>query len=275
MSRYEVLAVRYATNPRVGHENFLFRDAGVEDLHDVPMPIDYFVWVLRSSERTVLVDTGFTEAAARARGRTLLIDPVRALRLMGIVPETIADVILTHLHYDHAGNLSAFPNARFHLQDGEMAFATGRCMCHQRMRAPFDVEDVVTMVRRVHDGRVVFTDGDADLFPGISVHRVPGHTDGLQCVRVSTDRGDVVLASDAAHLYANMDRANPYPIISHLGQAFESWRRLHALAASPDHVIPGHDPEVLRLYPHMPVPGVEVAGLHLPPVARRRDPTRP
>ena len=58
-------------------------------------------------------------------------------------PASIRDVVITHLHYDHAGNLNLFPNARFHLQDREMQFATGRHMCMGCMRGAFDVEDVV------------------------------------------------------------------------------------------------------------------------------------
>ncbi len=61
--------------------------------------------------------------------------------------DTIRDVIITHLHYDHAGNLDRFPNARFHLQDREMSYATGRCMCNGMLRHPFSVEHVTTMVQ--------------------------------------------------------------------------------------------------------------------------------
>jgi glyoxylase-like metal-dependent hydrolase (beta-lactamase superfamily II) len=267
MAPYEILAVRYATHDRRGAENFLFPDDLGSDLHDVSMPLDYFVWVVRSPERVLLVDTGFDRPAAERRGRKLLVHPADALRALGHAPEEIRDVVITHLHYDHAGNLAAFPNARFHVQDSEMAFATGRCMCHPRMRFPFDVEDVVSMVRRLFEGRVVFTEGDAELFPGISVHRVPGHTNGLQCVRVATERGPVVLASDATHLYANIELNNPFPIITNLPQSFESWRRLAELACSAERVIPGHDPAVLRLYPRMPLQDLDVAQLHLGPLA--------
>jgi glyoxylase-like metal-dependent hydrolase (beta-lactamase superfamily II) len=107
-----------------------------------------------------------------------------------------------------------------------MAFATGRCMCHPRLRYPFDVEDVVTMVRRVYAGRVNFIDGDEEIAPGISLHHVPGHTRGLQCVRVETARGPVVLASDALHFYANMERQNPFPIVVDIAAMMESWSKL-------------------------------------------------
>ncbi|MFT3801163.1 MAG: N-acyl homoserine lactonase family protein [Burkholderiaceae bacterium] len=236
----------------------------MSDPHDDAADLDYYVWLIRGPAATILVDTGFNEAAARERQRTLLIDPVEALRRFGAPPESIGDVVITHLHYDHAGNLDRFPNARFHLQDREMAFATGRCMCHGVLRHPFSVEDVTSMVRHVYGDRVVFSDGDDEIAPGITVHRVGGHTDGLQVVRVSTKRGHVVLASDAAHYYANMRQKNPFPILYNLGDMFEGWDKVARLAGHPDRVIPGHDPLVRALYPQ--VGGdVDAVALHEPP----------
>ena len=124
-------------------------------------------------------------------------------------PTTISDIIVTHLHYDHAGNLDRFPNARFHLQDREMSYATGRCMCNGMLRHPFSVEHVTLMVRHVYGERVTFHSGDGEIAPGVTVHRVGGHSDGLQVVRVETARGPVVLASDAAHYYAQPAEAQP------------------------------------------------------------------
>lgn len=269
MSDYEVFAIHYATHPRIRADNVLFRDPGIPDeIHDALLPLEYFIWVVRNAERTIVVDTGFDHPAAQARGRTLLRHPVDALRGMGIDPSSVRDVVITHLHYDHAGNLGAFPNAVFHLQDDEMAFATGRCMCHPRLRFPFDVEDIVTMVRRVYDGRVRFHDGDAEIHPGVSLHLVPGHTRGLQCVRVATARGNVVLASDASHLYLNMEEENPYPIVVDLAAMMESWRRLRELADSEDHIVPGHDGLVMTRYPGERIGSVEVTALHAAPLRR-------
>ena len=92
-----------------------------------------------------------------------------------------------------------------------MAYATGRCMCHQHLRIPFEEEDVVAMVRKVFAGRVTFHDGASEIAPGITVHKIGGHSKGLQCVRVKTKRGTVVLASDTAHLYAHIERGPRVP----------------------------------------------------------------
>jgi glyoxylase-like metal-dependent hydrolase (beta-lactamase superfamily II) len=262
MSPYEIIALRYARHDRPASENFLYPATAGEDPHDYPMPIDYFVWVIRNRDRTLVVDTGFDRPAAEARGRKLLTHPVEGLRALGVDSAAVRDVVITHLHYDHAGNLGAFPNARLHLQDSEMAFATGRCMCHPRLRYPFDVENVVTMVRRVYAGRVNFIDGDAEIAPGISLHHVPGHTRGLQCVRVETARGPVVLASDALHFYANIERQNPFPIVVDIAAMMESWKKLALLAGDERRIVPGHDPLVMARYPRLPVDGVEAVMLH-------------
>jgi glyoxylase-like metal-dependent hydrolase (beta-lactamase superfamily II) len=105
------------------------------------------------------------------------------------------------------------------------------------------------MVRRAYGGRVAFHDGDDELAPGISVHFVGGHTMGLQMVRVWTKRGWVVLASDASHLYANMEQERPFPIVYNVADMLAGYKRAYALAASRRHVIPGHDPLVLKRYP--------------------------
>ena len=121
----------------------------------------------------------------RLRGRKLTLNPVDALAGFGVKADSIKDVIVTHLHYDHAGNLDRFPNARFHLQDREMSYATGRCMCNGMLRHPFSVEHVTLMVRHVYGERVTFHSGDGEIAPGVTVHRVGGHSDGLQVVRVA------------------------------------------------------------------------------------------
>src|SRR5437762_14311315 len=102
------------------------------------------------------------------------------------------------------------------------------------------------MVRRVYAGRVQFHDGDAELFAGISLHLIGGHTMGLQVVRVSPRRGWVVLASDASHFYANMEQPRPFPIVWSLADMGAGSDRLRSLAASPGHIIPGPDPPALE-----------------------------
>ena len=241
---YEVYAIKYAHYTRRASENFLGGDP-----HDGPMPLDYFVWLVRGGGRDIVVDAGFSAAMAAKRQRQHLRCPTDGLRLLHCEARAVKDVVVTHLHYDHVGNFDLFPAATFHLQDREMRYATGRHMCHDPFRGAYEVEDVVGMVRQVYGGRVCFHDGDAEIAPGVSLHLIGGHTMGMQSVRVATRRGWLVLASDASHFYANMEQTRPFPIVFSVGDMVEGYRRLRELADSPAHIIPGHDPLVLERYP--------------------------
>jgi len=242
---YEVYAIKYAHHDRLPELNFI----DTTDFHETNMPLDYYVWAAVSPERTFVIDTGFSAETAERRGRDLIRCPADALSLVGVDAATAKDVIITHLHYDHVGNFDLFPAATYHLQDREMNYATGRNMGHHVFNHAYDIEDVVGMVREVYKGRVTFHDGDAELAPGFSVHHIGGHTDGIMSVRVHTKRGWVVLASDASHLYANMGTTNPFPIVYNVGEMVRGFRKLRELADSPDHIVPGHDPKVLDIYP--------------------------
>jgi glyoxylase-like metal-dependent hydrolase (beta-lactamase superfamily II) len=241
---WEVHAIKYAQLMRRSPDNFIGGDP-----HDTEMPLFYYVWTVSNGSRSILVDTGFGEAMAKKRGRRIVTPVADGLRALGIEPERVEDVVVTHLHYDHAGNLPLFPRARFHLQDSEMAFATGRCMCHGVMRHAYEADDVAQMVRCVFDQRVEFHDGAAEVAPGVELHRIGGHTRGLQAVRVRTRRGWVVLASDASHFYAHMEQDRVFPVVDNVGDLLEGYRTLRRLAASPRHIVPGHDPLVMDLYP--------------------------
>jgi glyoxylase-like metal-dependent hydrolase (beta-lactamase superfamily II) len=248
---YEVYAVKYGHHDRPASENFLGGDP-----HDGPMPLDYFVWAIVGAGRTFVVDTGFDKAIGEKRQREILRTPADGLKLIGIDADRVEDVVITHMHYDHAGNHAMFPRAAYHLQDREMAYCTGRCMCHGAMRMPFEADDVAAMVKRVFEGRVRFHDGSDELAPGVSVHRIGGHTIGLQAVRVRTRRGWVVLASDATHFYANMNEGRPFPILYNVGDMLEGYETMRRLASSRHHIVPGHDPLVLDRYPAAQ-PGLE------------------
>jgi glyoxylase-like metal-dependent hydrolase (beta-lactamase superfamily II) len=257
---YEIYALRYATMPRTPQMNYLSPDPHETAAQD----LDYFVWLIRGGGRDILVDTGFNAAEAQLRGRKLTLNPVEALARFGVAAGDIGDIVVTHLHYDHAGNLDLFPNARFHLQDREMSFATGRCMCFGSLRHPFSVEHVTLMVRHVFSERVTFHAGEGEVAPGVTLHRVGGHSDGLQVVRVETARGPVVLASDAAHYFGNLHRRSPFPIVYNIGDMCVGWETVERLASHPDRIIPGHDPIVSEIYPRAS-DKVDAFALHLPP----------
>ena len=245
---FAVYAIRYATVERQPGENFIGGAPG-GDAHEGSMPMDYFVWVAISNDRTWVIDTGFNRRAADRRKRQFLRCPTEGLQLLGVDAQTVEDVIITHLHYDHIGNFDLFPRARFHLQDSEMAYATGRHMANRFFSGAYEEDEVVAMVRNVYSGRVCFHDGDVLLDDNISLHHVGGHTLGLQVVRVWTESGWLVLASDASHYRANMDSNRPFPIVADVTEMVQGWQKVRELADSERLIIPGHDPRVMQEYP--------------------------
>lgn len=249
---WEVHALKYADRAaRTRADSFLF-DADPA----APHAMDYFVWVLRRANRTILVDTGYDAAEGAARGRPVRADAVEVLAPLGIAPEAVETIIVTHLHYDHAGGLHLFPNATLHLQAAEMAYATGPCMCHDVLRAPYTGAHVCEAVRRLYSGRVVFHDGDSLVADGVTVHRIGGHSRGLQAVRVLTAAGWLCLASDAAHFYENLETRKPFPIVVDVEEMLRGFATLERLASRPGLVIPGHDPLVRARFPEDIAPGI-------------------
>lgn len=246
MSEWEVYAVKYADrNARTRTHSFIF-----DDNHDAPHAMDYFMWLLRRGNRNILVDTGYDEKEAASRDRPIRMNPVAALAPLGLKPEDINELIVTHLHYDHAGGLALFPNAHLHMQAAEMAFATGPCMCHDTLKMPFTADHICEAVQRLYAGKLTFHEGDVEIAEGLSLHCIGGHSRGLQAVRVFTKAGWMVLASDAAHYYENFWLKKPFPIVVDLQNMLDGFGKLESLASKKELVVPGHDPLVRNLFPN-------------------------
>lgn len=254
---YEVFAIRYATRDAMRSDHFIGGDP-----HDGPMPMDYYVWLIRGAGRTIVVDVGFTAETAAKRGRTFLRCPIEVLSRLGVDVAAVKDVVITHLHYDHVGNFHRFPAAEFHLQEPDLHYAVGRHMRYRQLGRSFEVEDVVGIVRLNYARRVRLYNGPAQLAAGITLHPAPGHSAGLQFVRVNTARGPVVLASDTTHFYENMETERSFTTVFHVGDTLESFERLIAAAPSQAHIVPGHDPLVMRRYPP-PSPDLEGIAVRL------------
>ena len=244
---YRVFAVKYATRDAKRIDHFFFKENVVNP--DASMPMDYFVWVVQNDSRTLLVDTGFGPAAAQRRARTHLRQPAEGVKLLGVDPAAVEDVVITHMHYDHAGTVSDFPKARLHLQERELRWVTSSEMFERGARGSFEVDDVVNVVRGLYDERVILHEGDWEIAPGLTVHRLPGHTPGIQVVRVNTERGWVVLASDTTHYYENMETGEPFATTYDASMVREAFASLKKLAETEKHIVPGHDPLVVQRYP--------------------------
>jgi glyoxylase-like metal-dependent hydrolase (beta-lactamase superfamily II) len=235
---YTIYAVQYAHRKTNSTELFY------GDYHNTPMAMDYFVWALTNGTQTVIVDLGFTAEVGTRRGRQFLRCPSQGLAEIGIDCASVEHVIVSHFHYDHVGNYALFPNATFYVQDDEMQFYTGRHVRQPAFRHSIEVDDIVAMVRYNYEGRLTFIDGEAEILPGISVHKVGGHTAGIQIVSVQTRHGRAVVASDASHYYHNIEKNVPFMVLHDLPRMYQAFDRIRALADKPELIIPGHDPLV-------------------------------
>ncbi|MGW4033432.1 N-acyl homoserine lactonase family protein [Streptomyces sp. NPDC004838] len=243
---WEITALRFARLSRHHRDALLMCP---EPLAGRPLEMDYSLWVLRRGDETVVVDTGYSPELAARRGRTFLHDPMALLRQVGVDPAAVTDVVLTHLHYDHAGNLDHFPAARLHLHERELGPATGWHAHEPAVSFAYEPDHVAAVGRARHEGRLRLLEGDTPLRDGIQLIHLPGHTPGHMAVRVLTRRGWVLLTGDAVHVHANLKQRRPYPLYTSLEDTFRDYDKITALSESPDHVIPGHDASVIERFP--------------------------
>ncbi|MBU6529851.1 N-acyl homoserine lactonase family protein [Streptomyces mayonensis] len=244
---WEVLAVRFATRQTVASQVYL--NYHVYGEPDRPIGMDYFFWVLRRPGRTVLVDTGFTPAVGERRGRTMTCPVPDALSRLGIDPADIDQLVITHAHYDHTGNVSLFPHAEILITARELDFWTGPYA--ERVQFGHSVErpDIAALAEADREGRVTRLAGRHRLAPGIELLEVGGHTPGQLVALVRTAGGTVVLASDAVHYYEELELGRPFLVVADLEAMYRGFDDLARIAAEPDTVLlPGHDPLVLERF---------------------------
>jgi glyoxylase-like metal-dependent hydrolase (beta-lactamase superfamily II) len=239
---YEVYALKYGERDTTACQ-FFYREAS-----HAPITLDYFVWLILGGPHPVLVDTGFLDDDAQARGIRNYVSPASVVERAGVKAGDVPMSLITHLHYDHWAGHSLFPGAEFWIQREEVAFWTGPYGRTPAFRGSANVNALAGLVTLNYGNRVRIVDGDHEVLPGIRVHRVGGHTAGLQIVTVKTARGTVVLTSDASHFYRNVETRQPVQIITNLPEMLEAFETIHALAGAEKLIVAGHDPDVARRF---------------------------
>ena len=241
---YQIYALKYAERQADLSTFMLTAEPGRETI-----TIDYFVWLLQGGSEPIVVDTGFTPQMAEARKRKYHASPADQLRRLGVDAKAVKKVLITHLHWDHFGGFGYFPNATFYLQTKEYQYWTGPLLRFKAAQRSIEPQDMAELVRLNLQGRIRFVDGSEEVVPGISLHYVGGHTAGTQVVRVNTAKGSAVIASDASHLFRNVEENTPVSIITNLPEMFTAFDTIRGLASGPNLWLPGHDPQVLHRFP--------------------------
>src|SRR5438046_2340301 len=116
---YEVYALKYGERDTTACQ-FFYREAS-----HAPITLHYYVWLILGGPHPILVDTGFLDDDARARGIRNYVSPAAMVERAGVKPGEVPVALITHLHYDHWAGHSLFPSAEYWIQGDEVAFWTG------------------------------------------------------------------------------------------------------------------------------------------------------
>lgn len=230
---------------------------------DSPLQMDYFVWFIRNGDHTIMVDTGYSAEGARVRNREVLIDFPTLLERVGVKPEDISLVIVSHAHYDHIGNLNALPHARFLISKLEVDFWNGPNAEKPLFEHSVENDEIAYLNSLIASGRVDFFSGSHRPAPGIEVIEVGGHTPGQSIVLVQTSDGPVLLTSDAMHYYEELESDRPFTSVTDVVGMYDAFHTIRDLVTSgrAQHLVSGHDPGTLQRF--TPVPGLEGVAAHI------------
>ncbi|MFC2066020.1 N-acyl homoserine lactonase family protein [Chloroflexota bacterium] len=217
--------------------------AGVEP----KIQIGYYMWCIKGDETTILIDTGLNDEHIKERNIYNVRYAQDQLKKIDVDPANIKTVIITHLHTDHFSSYQLYPDATFYIQKKEIEFFAGPAARFPQIKRI--AGDMAEVMRLAYEKRVRYIDGDEQLFPGIRVALVGGHTPGSQVVVVTTHRGEVVICGDAIDLSRNLEEEVAALSVLDTVESLLSMDKIRALASSPELIIPGHDALTMKRFP--------------------------
>jgi glyoxylase-like metal-dependent hydrolase (beta-lactamase superfamily II) len=251
---YEVYAISYGVIPDFPVSGLV---AGAD--RSRKLDIQMMVWLLKGPNgANILVDSGFYRDKFFKQWKVKdFIKPSEALAKVGLKPEDITDLIITHMHWDHADGMDLFPKARVWLQQEEYSYYTGEAWQPNGNHGGVDQDDVMALVKLNTEGRVRLVRGDdQEVAGGIKVYTGGRHTYASQYVGVNTKVGTIVIASDNCYLYENLDKHAPVAQTWDAASNLKAQDRMKQLASNLRLIVPGHDPSVFTRFP---APGNGVA----------------
>jgi len=248
---WQVYALRYATVPGFPVHD-LVMGADTTRTLDIAM----MFWLLEGPHhRRVLVDAGFyRDQFVNSWKPAGFVRPDEVVRRFGLTPEEITDVIVSHVHWDHLDGVDLFPNACIWIQKAEYEYYVRDD--GSPAHGAIDTVDAHMLAGLKAAGRVRLVDGDRQgILPGLVAYTGGKHTFASQYVSVQTAKGTVVVASDNAYLYENLERARPIAQTLDSTSNLAAQQRMKSLASDPRLIVPGHDPAVFTRFRELK-PGV-------------------
>jgi len=249
VDKYEIYAVRYATLANFPVSSLV---AGAD--RSRRLDIAMMIWVLKGNDgRIAIVDSGFhRERYFRQFTVRDYVKPSEAIAPLGLRPEDVTDLLITHMHWDHAGGIDLFPAARVWIQKDEYDYYTSDAWQSPTTHGGIDADDVVEIVKRNTQGKVSFVRGDDDTsLSGITFGIGGKHTWASQFVGVQTRTHTVVLASDNMYLYENLDTHTAISQTLDAASNLRTQDRMKSIASEPRLLVPGHDPAVSARFPRV------------------------
>ncbi len=250
---YEVYAIRYGTIPGFSLAGLI---AGAD--RDQRLDIPLMIWLLKGSDgHVVLVDSGFYRDNLVQQWKVQdFVRPPEAVVRAGVKPEDVTDLVLTHMHWDHAGGISLFPKARVWIQKAEYAYYTGDAWQAKTTHGGIEPDDVIAVVQLNLQGRLGLIDGDGQRpLPGIACYTGGRHTYASQYLVVNSKSGRTVIASDNVYLYQNLEKHAAVAGALDIASNLAAQDRMRAQASDLKLIVPGHDPAVFTRFPTV-APGV-------------------
>jgi len=244
---YSIQAIRYANSPGFSASGLV-----IGAPKDEKVDIAFVIWLMRGGGHNILFDSGFhREQWFKFFTVTDFLRPDEAVKLAGVQPEEVTDIVISHAHWDHMGGIDLFPKATVWIQKEEFRYYTGEAWQSGGKHGGIDPEDVEQLVRLNTEGRLRLVDGDdVEILPGIRAYTGARHTFASQYIRVDGNPS-FVLASDNCYLYRNLMEHKASATFSEADQPgnIKNQARMIELAGSAEGVIPGHDMLQFQRFP--------------------------
>jgi glyoxylase-like metal-dependent hydrolase (beta-lactamase superfamily II) len=244
---YSIQAIRYASSPDVPVSELV-----VGGPKDAKVDIAMVVWLVRGEGHTILFDSGFhRDTFLKYFPMKEYLRPDEAVKLAGVQPEAVTDIVISHAHWDHMGGIDLFPKANVWIQKAEYRYYTMEAWQPGGNHGGIDPEDVKQLLQLNTEGRLHLVDGDnVEIFPGIRAYTGARHTYASQYLRVAGNP-PFVLASDNCYFYLNLSLHLPSATFSDADHAanIAAQSRMIELAGSVDRVVPGHDALQFQKFP--------------------------